>query len=184
MQQHASAAASWSAAAAGGVARPAVAIPPVSIASRIEFEQLLDLVAKCDGTAADPALQRLLPHVKAWLRGHDELAPLCVELLLSRLRAPQALARINLVRVVDALFMRSRAFRGTLLEHFSTFLQLAVGIGSGAHLHAPKPPEKAKHLQMLVRSRKHKSTNRLAENRGANRVSLCSALCFIVVAFA
>jgi len=150
-EQQAQAAASTWAAAAESRSATAAAAPSSAIvvdqADRVEFQQLLDLVAKCNGQANDPALERLMPHVKAWLRGHDELAPMGVELLLTRMRDTSALVRINLVRVADVLFLRSKAFRTALLERMHLFLLLAVGIGPGAEQHVPRPPMKARELQ-------------------------------------
>jgi len=161
LQQQAASSTAAAAAAAGSHAMAATGLPVLRIptsAERAELSQLLDLISKCSSkpsSTADTEFARLLPHVKQFLRGHDELAPLCVEMLLARLRDPSAAVRISLVRVVDALFLRSKAFRASLLDHMQTFLLLAVGIGPGAgagpssQVQEPKPPAKAKELQLL-----------------------------------
>lgn len=120
-----------------------------SHAPRHEFQQLIDLAAKCTGAAADETFGRLLGHIKSFLKGHDERAPLTVEMLVAKLRDPSAVVRINLVRIADTLFMRSKAFRAALLPQLHLFLQFAVGIGPGASATTPKPPLKAKELQQI-----------------------------------
>ena len=120
-----------------------------SHAPRHEFQQLLDLAAKCSGVPTEETFGRLLGHIKSFLKGHDERAPMTVEMLLAKMRDPAALVRINLVRIVDTLFLRSKAFRAALLPQLHVFLQFAVGIGPGASATTPKPPLKAKELQQI-----------------------------------
>lgn len=129
---------------AAAAATPTVTLTP---AVRVEIDQLIELIAKCKPPlATDGEYSRLLPFVKEFVRRSDSHAAIAVESLMAKMRDPVAQVRINLVNVVDCLFMRSKTFRSSLLGCFHSFLDLAALWGPSAPI-PPRPPIAAAELQ-------------------------------------
>ncbi|KAK9837243.1 hypothetical protein WJX81_001335 [Elliptochloris bilobata] len=102
----------------------------------------------------------VLAQIKALCRSREENAAAAVDLLLDRLKATDAQARLHALALCELLLPRSRAFRAALAQHFPAFLERTIGFRATRPL--PGPPDVAAQL----RERALEATERWADDHG------------------
>lgn len=80
----------------------------------------------------------LLQEMKRIVRKSDDLIARSYDLLMERMRKKNATVRLLTLEIVHALAVRSKAFRGKLIDDLSEFLQLAAAHQVGTSLPPPK----------------------------------------------
>lgn len=93
----------------------------------------------------DPAFLKLLKSVCKQDEGNIGVA---YEVLLSQLRRPHTVVRLNCLEVIDQLFQRSHRFRTLLLEDFHQFSVLTLGHEASQ----PLPPPASHHKKLREES--------------------------------